>query len=539
MFIDAGQVRAWLMDYQFWWLELLFILFAVCTARALPPLVRSLGVGVGWWLSVAGIAALGLVAAYGVPPTTSRIYYDEQIYQNVGQNMAALGRTQMCNHGLVQGGALECESGEYNKEPYGYPYLLSLWYRLLGTSDTIAHHVNRWAHAALALLLAVAAVRWFGRPRAGIAAALLISLVPEQLRWVATAAAEPSAALFGLVAVLAAVDFSRSRTNGSLAWLLAAGAWAIQFRPESVLVAPVAAGILLLEAPSVVKDPRRPQALAALIVPATLYLLHMIAVQHDSWGASGAAFSWSHVPGNLAVNGWYYLSDPRFPGWIALLALSGLVAGRTSMASRAGVALYFVLFWGIFLFFYAGSYNYGADVRYSLVSYAPLVLLAGLGVDALIARVVAWVPSRAGFATGIAMVALVAGASPYLPHARSIGEEAWAARADVAYAKSVATTLPEDALVLTQDPSMFHLWGVHAAQLSYMAQPGFVDRITARHGGRVFVHWGFWCNVNDEVQRQFCRDAIAGRRFEQVSAHTERDYRFAFYRLILPTPGPG
>ncbi len=45
--------------------------------------------------------------------------------------------------------------------------------------------------------------------------------------------------------------------------------------------------------------------------------------------------------------------------------------------------LWFVLFWGIFLFFYAGSYRYGADVRFALLSFMPLAVLAGIGGEAL------------------------------------------------------------------------------------------------------------------------------------------------------------
>ena len=43
------------------------------------------------------------------------------------------------------------------------------------------------------------------------------------------------------------------------------------------------------------------------------------------------------------------------------------------------IGVYFLLFFGIDLVFYAGSYNYGADVRYSLMTYPPIAVLGGLG----------------------------------------------------------------------------------------------------------------------------------------------------------------
>ena len=45
--------------------------------------------------------ALGVGLTVGVAPRTNRIFYDEQIYQNVGQNLADLRRAQMCNDGAV------------------------------------------------------------------------------------------------------------------------------------------------------------------------------------------------------------------------------------------------------------------------------------------------------------------------------------------------------------------------------------------------------------------------------------------------------
>ena len=57
-----------------------------------------------------------------VAPRTNRIFYDEQIYQSIGQNLADLKLAQMCNDGSVEYGRLQCASGEYNKQPYAYPH---------------------------------------------------------------------------------------------------------------------------------------------------------------------------------------------------------------------------------------------------------------------------------------------------------------------------------------------------------------------------------------------------------------------------------
>ena len=68
-------------------------------------------------------------------------------------------------------------------------------------------------------------------------------------------------------------------------------------------------------------------------------------------------------------------------------------AGIRRLALPGLFLLWFLMFWGIFLFFYAGSYKYGADVRFALVSFMPLAVLAGLGADRLRAGI-AWIAAR-------------------------------------------------------------------------------------------------------------------------------------------------
>jgi hypothetical protein len=238
------------------------------------------------------------------------------------------------------------------------------------------------------------------------------------------------------------------------------------------------------------------------------------------------------------VNGWIYLWAARFPPWLSVGAAIGLAAGAALWRARAAAAVYFAIFWGVFLVFYAGSYNYGADVRYSLMTYPPLMLLAGLGLSRLVALpVVDWRDRRGrrrpALLAAVAVVALAWAFTWQIPYVRATTEEAWGARSDVEFAREVAASLPPTALILTQDPNMFLLWGRSAAQLAMAAgDPAFLPHATQRHGGEVYVHWGFWCNVSDPRQQQLCRDALARAPSALVRERTVRDYRYAFYKFI-------
>ena len=217
-----------------------------------------------------------------------------------------------------------------------------------------------------------------------------------------------------------------------------------------------------------------------------------------------------------------------------MCAAIGLVAGAAPGRARAAAALYFAIFWGVFLVFYAGSYNYGADVRYSLMTYPPLMLLAGLGLSRLVALPLTGQHGRRrpALAAALAVAALAWAFTWQIPYVRATTEEAWGARSDVEFAREVAASLPSTALILTQDPNMFLLWGRSAAQLAMAAgDPAFLQHAAQRHGGEVYLHWGFWCNVSDPRQQQLCRDALARAPSALVRERTVRDYRSAFYKF--------
>ena len=136
-----------------------------------------------------------------------------------------------------------------------------------------------------------------------------------------------------------------------------------------------------------------------------------------------------------------------------------------SRPARRQSGAWFAAFWGVFLFFYAGSYDYGADVRFSLMSYPPLAVLAGIGMSRLVSRG-RWRDPRSGAQRQSGRRARVSvrvvSAVDTGGRGRSLGREG---RCRVR--REVAATLPANALVLTHNPGMFHLWGVNAAQLSH------------------------------------------------------------------------
>ena len=525
-----GELREQLKHWQFWALELQFWLLVGLSWINLPALVRALDLKKKDLVFPVAASALAFALTTFVAPRTNRIYYDEQIYESIGQNLADLRLAQMCNDGNVEYGVLQCSSGEYNKEPYGYSYLLSVAYRLFGVHEQAAFVMNTLFAAALVWVVFFASTALTGSVRAGGYAAVAIALIPDQLRWAHTAASEPSAAFACAYAVMTALAFVRLRSTGSLWWMAVATVFAAHFRPECILVAPVVAAICLLYAPEEFLRRRLWWVALGGLLLATAHIGHLAAVRHEGWGTSGTRLSLAFLAPNLRMNGWFYFGDARFPVAFSALALIALIPWRRARGILV-CSIYFLLFWGIFLFFYAGSYNYGADDRFSLMTYPPLAMLAGIGLwklsDAIDAN------SRGPRSSRIVAGVLAAQFLWYMPVIRTVGEEAWAARADVAFARSATAGLPGNSIVLTHNPSMFHLWGQSAAQASLASNSqSYAKNILApRYAGGVFFHWNFWCNVADPVQQSFCTEVLNRFPHTLIRESRERDYRFAIYRL--------
>jgi len=345
---------------------------------------------------------------------------------------------------------------------------------------------------------------------AGIYAALIFSLTPEFMMWANTTAVEPSAALFPGLAILCALVFIRSRETKSLFLLAIVAAFAVQFRPESIMFLAVIGMMILFWSRDELKRGEFYLMLAIFFLLIIPHLVHLYAVKNVGWGSSGPKFSLDYFKGNFKANGLFYIKNIRFPVLFAILFILGIVLKQGKEEREAGtfvwkekslVLLWFLLFWGIFIFFYAGSYNYGADVRFSLLSSIPIALLAGNGAASL-GRMLSH-GLKFKHMNYILSVIIILSFLPFLPFVRAITQEAWGARADHKFAKEMAKVLPDDSVVLTHNPNMFLLWGKSAAQASLVT----------------------------EQRSHFCKNILEKFDCKPVMSFKERNYKYELYKV--------
>ncbi|MFH1080043.1 MAG: glycosyltransferase family 39 protein [Pseudomonadota bacterium] len=500
-----------------------------------------------------------------VAPRIHRIFYDEDIYASMGQVIAMTGQTGMCHYGTQDYGEFNAAWLSYYKEPSGWPFLMSLVFQLFGTNELYAFFLNNVIFAAGVLAVFFITRILTGGYFPAFLAGLVFALIPHNLTWSNTAAAEPSAALLAGLVVLCLAVYLKTGAVRHLFTLAAVVPIACQMRPESglILLWAVITVAILCASPVFSRGTgrgedggsdtcnkadrksggrgtgfwsRREVWTAGLLGLFFLmpHLLHLFAMGGQSWGATGAKFSTEFFWNHLSVNGLYYLNNDLFPAAFTVLAVVGLLFARLDLRWRLMVFVWFLLFWGIFLFFYAGSYRYGADVRFALLSFMPIAVLAGMGGE----RVRSWI-GRAGSVgmsektAGVLIVlVLMFTWMPYLPLVRAVGQEAWGARYDHRHAREFIKKIPPRAIVLTHNATMFLVWGQNAIQAyAGIRNPDIVRNLMETYQGHVYFHYGYWCNIPTDGNKQLCEDVMARYNMEEIASASEQAYRYGLYKM--------
>ncbi len=507
-------------------------------AGLVAPLIRLLGRR--RLLTGLGLAVLCFCAC-GLAPQTNRIFYDEHIYMQIGQTIAHTGRAEYANYAQVEYGDFTMYDGWVNKQPNGHPYLLSWMYRLFGASEPVSFATIRVVTGLTAAVLYFALVLapWTLPTGTPIAAALCFSFTPLVLWWGRTTAVEPTAAAATAIAFFAVCVHARWRDSDTgegsplTALLLAtAAAFAAYFRPESLLIFPVAASLLLAADRRFLEDRTTWAALGLSLALITPHLLHLWSVRTEDWGATnGQRFGLAFLAKNLESNAGYFVQGKWFPLAGTLLALAGLA--WLAILNRKlgwGAVLWFILSWGIFVLFYAGGYYYGASSRYAVVSAAPVALLMGIGAAASWAML-----RRRPFLLGAVGAAIVMNWICAMHFVPTLGRESNQARADISFAREAAAMLPTGSLVISTDPCVWNMLGRNAAQfysVENMVRTEMREMVRQYPGG-IYLHWDYWVNCEDRFAKPW-RQLILDTHAVPIVRRNAEAVKFALFRLDTP-----
>ncbi len=477
-----------------------------------------------------GIIFLAIILVGHYAPRTNRIYFDEHIYLNIAQSLAWTNKAVMCMECKAEYGEYILGGAQYNKQPNGFPFFVSLFFRVFGVSEWVAHCTNNIAYLIGVLAVFGIGLLLFRSERVALFSAAFFAFTPLVVIWSATASAETTAATFAAVAIFATALYVRQPSISTLLFAVGAVSFGITFRPESILLfLPVSLMLLFLNPQELLRE-RFWWGVVLLAILSLPSILHLHAVRMEDWGSSGEKFAWSIFRSNVVVNGPFYLKNVYFPAIVSLLMFFGFFVGCYGK-EKFCIFVWLLYSFGVFLFFYAGSYEYGADDRFSLISAAPIAIFAGIGAS-WFSELRCWKEySREAL---IIMVLVLLGLwSKFLPYIRAVGGEAAQARADVEFARMLAKYVPPDSIVLAHDPSMWLLWNKNSGQLaSAKENKEHIEKdLPQVYRGGIYVHWNYWCNVPDPAQNAFCNYVRDTYDLKLVKEYKAFQYHYSLYRL--------
>jgi len=346
-------------------------------SKDLIKLIKKIGKKT--WIILLVILLVGLSLRTFVAPHTQRILYDEDIYLNVGQNIAREGKAVHCIYGTQD----ECIQGVCNKQPNGYPFLIGVLFLFTGTSETSAHYATAIISSLTILMVFFIAYLLFKNEKIGLFASFIFALIPIAIRWAPTTSAGTVFVFFSGLTIFGFLFYFKNGKNRALLFSLASLAYTIQIRPEGILLLGVILVMFLFFKKDLFNIMEKKGFLILLIVFALLivpHLVHLDSVNKEKWGAGNEEekIGVEHIDENLEVNSMFFFENTRFPVAFTVLSLIGL-ALRKAWREKIVLGLWFLSFFVLYLLFYAGSFNYGVDVRFSLTLYIPIAILAGCG----------------------------------------------------------------------------------------------------------------------------------------------------------------
>jgi len=530
----ANKLQSFLSTYYVYLLELNFFLLIVAFIFSFKHIKKIFEeIENKYLLLLLFLAVLGVCSTAFIAPRAHRIFYDEDIYNSIAQNIAHHKRAVMCNEGYYENNELKVIAEEYNKQPPGYPYLISVIFRTFGTNELFTFVLNNIIFGLMVIIVFLISFLLFKDIFVSFIACLSYILIPVNLQWFNTCAVEPSTAFFTSLAVLATLIYIRDKKPVNLFFVVTSLAFSLNFRTESFLLFAIVGLIYLIKEPRIFKRKEFYTFGILLFFLSTAIILHLYSVRGQSWGAEGAKVSLAYFPYNFVTNLLFYFNNKEFPIIFSIFALIGFSFYNKGYIKDKIILLgWFLTFWGVFLFFYAGSYRFsdGLSIRFSLLSYVPLAIFAGLGVSA----VGKFLKKKIKSIRMISILLIILSFTWFLPFVRSKTKgESELCRMDRKYAMEFVSLLPLNSIIYTHNPNMFLINKKSAIQTSAETyNPGVVERHLNRFKGGVYIHYNYWSHVDySDIQREFTANILEKYDYEIIKEYHYKNHKYGLYKI--------
>jgi 4-amino-4-deoxy-L-arabinose transferase-like glycosyltransferase len=502
--------------------------------KILKPIKRNT------WIILLFILFVGFILRMYFTPHTHRVYFDEDIYLDIGKQILTEGKACLCNYGDYKG----CYDCVFMKWPNGHPFTFAVAFLFFGVSENVAFNLSVLLGTLSILLVFFIGYLVSKKVEVGLYSALLLAFVPMLIVWSGTVAAEPYFIFYALFSVFSFLLLIEKEKWSTYLLAVSSVAFASQFKAESgAMLLVIALMIFLFDKKLKIKI-NSSKFLVSFIILLALITPYAIHVYHssktDPWGATGGMFGFKYVEQNVFENAFFWIMGYQtieHPLVFTVFVIIGLI--YTFIKERRIFILlvfWFAIFFTIYAFFYAGSVRYGTDVRYSLSGYPPFVILGGFGLyfihkqftkkmrkDVLI------------FALLILVVMLTF--CLYLPSVNTPAEKIVEARqARVYHDRFVeyASNLNKNCYILSHVPSMYLIENVGSLQ-TWNGQNENTMRELFNKTDCVIFDDGFWCNI-EPYKSSVCKHMFDNYNITALISVSvdEGNHSYTLYKVSNP-----
>jgi len=537
-FVERRTLELSLMRIEPYFLALNFILMFVFFILSFNDIKKMFKpIKKKTWIMLIAIFMLALVLRMFITPHTHRVFFDEDIYLDIGKEILTHWSASLCNYGNNQ----ECYDPTFMKWPNGYPFLLIIPYSIFGVSRAVAFKFVALIGSLTVILSFFIAYLLSKKDEVGLYSALIFALIPVHIMWSGTTASEPSFVFFMSLTVFAFL-LTRSKSWYVYFFAISSLSYAIQIRSEGMILLPIIGFLLLLfdETKERVNNRNFVIAWSLLFFLITPYLIHTIhAAKVDPWGSSEGKFGLKYMKRNIPENTIFWIKGYptiEHPWLYTTFAFIGLIY----LFMKQRKTCFFLLFWFFTFFmlygiFYAGSVRYGADVRYSLTGYPSFVILAGFGLyflHKMLKKTLRndWI---------IFFLLIVFVLSIFYLNLSSIATpaheimEAKQARLYHDFVVEEVKKLPDNCYILSHTPSIFLIEGKPSLQ-TWNGQNEKVMKELFKKTDCVIFDDNYWCNI-EPYKSSVCKhmfDAYNLTEIDHITVDTGQTY--TLYRVENP-----
>ena len=519
-----------------------FLVFIVLFGISYKRILKMLK-GVSWKYAFL-LFFLALAIRETIPPKTTRLFFDEDIYLDMAKQIVTHFSSCLCDYG----DRFNCFRCEIMKWPVAHPFLISIAFFLFGISEIVARHLAIFLASLSVFMVYLSSYLLFKKNEIALFSSLILALLPIHILWSPTMTADLTFSFFVSFLLFFIVLSSKSEDLKIQLLSLLALVLATQAKSEGIVLIPLyflSQFFLNQKYLATVHNKSYYLFVFLSFILLSIYFLHTFyAWRVDTWGASGEKMSFNYLKQNISPNigFWFEMSKEKdkwayegkqlyHPIVFTLLSFVGIVfLFKENKGTLALLLLWFSSLFLLYSSFYAGSVYYGVDVRYVLSQTIPFSILSGYGAFFLNKFLLKVFEKKLALLLIIFLILI--SSSFYIPKMYVTDdkiEESYGARLYRKAAISFSSNYSDDCYFISHVSSIYSWLGKGYLQIWYVYQPEFKDIVKNKC---VIFDEGYWCAIKVNESRS-CLEFLNNYKLEllQRVVDEKENKVYSFYRV--------